>query len=444
MRDVPKNLTMADVKKYFGIEIDTSGRLAQFGGVRPFLTLLKQADIKRRLSEVVGTESARVILQLVLGIIAGAADMEEVERIGKDGAIAPFLGRPLSATRIPRVLSLMSASDIEKLHEFVVSLSLLDLATFHGQGGYLDIEADATSIEMHGHQEGVEEGYIEEDKIRPCYQYLLFRLHQTNAFFYGTIRGGAAHSQNGFCDYLRRFLPIFKETQWRVRLRIDSGFFSDEAIAEATSNKAFIFVKAPMTMARKEQALSPSLVWYGDENDSRISWASYETVTKTGAVYREVFKRREVREDGALFTDLRYDCVVTNDMEMSAAQVFRQYNGRANIENSIKELKYDYKLGCIVTQSFAVNDVITQATLMAHVLIQHFKRLVLDKKDQNIQLSTLRWRTLNLPTFIVRGGRRRWYRISNVFMDSQYFLRVLRRLLTRVSFLIRPPDVIVY
>ena len=131
-------------------------------------------------------------------------------------------------------------------------------------------------------------------------------------------------------------------------------------------------------------------------------------------------------------------------MEMRLDYVFAHYNGRANIENSIKELKYDYKLGCIVTQSFAVNDVITQATLMAHVLIQHFKRLVLDKKDQSIQLSTLRWRTLNLPTYIVRGGRRRWYRISNVFMDSKYFIRLLRRLLTSVSFLIRPPDVLVF
>jgi hypothetical protein len=434
---------MADVKKHFGIEIDTSGRLAQFGGVRPFLALLKQADIKRRLTEVVGGDACRVILQLVIGIIAGAADMEEVERIGKDGAIAPYLGRPLSATRIPRVLSGMRPSDVEKLHEFVISLSLLDLATFYQQGGYLDIEADATAIEMHGQQEGVEAGYIEKDNIKPCYQYLLFRLHQTNAFFYGTLRGGAAHSQNGFGDYLRRFLPIFKETQWRVRLRLDSGFFSDEALDEATANKAFIYVKAPMSETRKSQALSPQLKWIADLKDRSISWASYETVTANGAIYREVYKQTKV-DDGGLFADYRYDCVVTNDMEMSIELVFKHYNGRANIENSIKELKYDYKLGCIVTQSFAVNDVITQATLMAHVLIQHFKRLVLDKNDHNIQLSTLRWRVLNLPTYIVRGARRRWYRISNVFMDGKYFIRLLRRLLTSASFLIRPPDVLIF
>jgi len=444
MPDVSKKLTMADVRRQFGIEIESCERLAQFGGVLPFLKLMTEADLKRRLASVVGPDCARVILQLVLGIICGAADMEEVERVGKDPAIAPYLGRPLSATRIPRVLAEMTPSVIEKLHEFVVSLSLLDLATFYPEGGFLDVEVDATSIEKHGHQEGVEHGYIEADKIKPCYQYLLFRLHQTNAFFYGTIRGGAAHSQNGFGDYLRRFLPVFKETQWRVRLRVDSGFFSDEAIDECTANKAFIYVKAPMSETRKAQAMSPELAWTADKTLPNVAWASYETVTAKGATYREVFKRTEVKDDGALFSDYRYAAVVTNDMDMSLAQVFIHYNGRANIENSIKELKYDYKLGAIVTKSFAVNDVITQATLMAHVLIQHFKRLILDKKDHNIQLSTLRWRVLHLPTLVVRGARRKWYRIRNAFMDGKYFLRMLRRMRTSVSFLIRPPDVLIY
>ncbi len=441
---MPKKLTMADVKREFGIELDTSGNLAQFGGIRPFLALLKKADIKKRLAKVVGSDAARIILQISIGIIAGAADMEEIERIGKDPAIAPFLVSPLSATRIPRVLAEMTASDIEKLHEFVASLSLLDLATFHAKGGFLDIEADATAVEKCGKQEGVEVGYVDQDKFAPCYQYLLFRLHQTNAFMYGTIRAGSAHSQNGFSGYLNRFLPIFRDSQWRVRLRLDSGFFSDEAIDIATANKAFIFVKAPMSETRRDQALSPHFSWQTDLKDPAISWCEHRCVTANRSEYREVFKRMEYKDDGMLFSDFRYACVVTSDLEMAPRAVFEHYNGRANIENSIRELKNDYKLGHIVTKSFAVNDVITQATLLAHVLIQHFKRLTLDKNDQNLQLASLRWRVFSLPTAIVRGARRKWYRISNVFMDANYFLRLLRRVLGQPSFLIRPPDVLIY
>lgn len=285
--------------------------------------------------------------------------------------------------------------------------------------------------------------YIEKDQIEPCYQYLLLRLHQTNTFLYSTIRDGSAHSQNGFGEYLRRFLPVFKETNWRLRLRVDSGFFSEEAIDVCTDNKAFIFVKAPMSDARKEQARIPNIVWTADANDARVSWGMYKTVTEKRAEYREVYKRTEYFEPGALFSDVRYDAVATNDMTMPLPQVFSHYNGRANIENNIKELKYDYKLGKIVTQSFDVNDIITQTTIMAHILIQHFKRIVLDKDDRKIQLSTLRWRVLNLPTYTVRGARRTWYRIKNAFMDSLYFLRMLRRLLTKPSFLIRPPDLLI-
>ena len=120
-----------------------------------FIALLKKADIKRRLTEVVGSDAARVLLQFVIGIIVGAQDMEEVERISKDAAIAPYLVTPVSATRIPRVLKNLPRNMVEKLHELVVSLSMLDLATFYPEGGFLDVEADSTAVKKYGSQEWV-------------------------------------------------------------------------------------------------------------------------------------------------------------------------------------------------------------------------------------------------------------------------------------------------
>lgn len=441
MRDAAKKLTMADVKKEFGIELDSSGNLCQFGGIRPFIKLLEKAQIKQRLTETVGADQARVMLQMMIGIICGADSMEEIEKVGQDNAIKPYLVRPLSATRIPRVLSQMSPSKIQNLHEFVTSLSLLDLATFMPQGGFLDVDVDATSVEKYGKQEGVESGYVDKDIIEKCYQYLLFRFHQTNTIFYGTIRAGSAHSQNGIMGYLNQFLPTFANTNWRLRLRLDSGFYNEEVMDICTANKAFIFVKAPMSSSRKSQAESPKIQWIPDEKDPSVAWGEYQTVTKSGAIYREVFKRIEVVDD-SFFPYFKYYCVVTNDLDMPLTMVFAQYNGRANIENSIRELKYDYHLGRIITKSFDVNDIITQVTLMAHILIQHFKRLVLDKKDHKSQLATLRWKFLNLPTFALRGARRQWYRITNAFMDGKYFIRMLYRLKTKVSFLCHPPTLL--
>jgi len=441
MRAVTKKLTMADVKKEFGIELDSSEKLCQFGGIRPFIKLLEKAQIKQRLIEVVGTDQARVMLQMVLGIICGADSMEEIEKVGRDNAIKPYLVQPLSATRIPRVLSQLPQSKIQKLHEFVTSLSLLDLATFMPQGGFLDVDIDATSVEKYGKQQGVELGYVDTNTIEKCYQYLLFRFHQTNTFFYGTIRAGSTHSQNGIVGYLNQFLPIFAQTNWRLRLRLDSGFYNEEVIEICTANRAFVFVKAPMSESRIEQAESPKIEWILDDKDPNISWGEYRTVTKSGAIYREIFKRTPIF-DNSLFPHFKYHCVVTNDMDLRPHMIFSQYNGRANIENSIKELKYDYHLGRIITKSFDVNDIITQVTMMAHILIQHFKRLVLDKKDHKSQLSTLRWKFLNLPTFVLRGARRQWYRITNVFIDGKYLIRMLYRLKIKASFLCHPPPLV--
>jgi hypothetical protein len=442
---VSKKFTLEDVKRDFGFEVDQSHRLAQFGGMKPFLTFLQQAKIRQKLVEHLGERPAAAVLQIAVAIIVGAADMEEVERVSQDPVLKDFLGRPLSATRIPRVLAELTPSQIQKLHELVSSLSLLDLAGTLTKSAWLTIDVDSTSVRKFGKQEGVETGYVNSDMPQPCYQYLLFRLHETHSFMYGTIRGGAAHSQNGFEGYLRQFLPAFAHAPLRVHLRADAGFFSEKALAVCSEFAVNFYCKAPMSESRMNSATHPDLTWISHRDDSSIEYASSPVWrTAEGTLWREVFTRKKKSGVNTLFPEYQYACVATNDLNLLAQDVFTFYNGRANIENNIRELKNDYKLGKIVTQSFPVNDIITQATIMAYVLVQHFKRLVLDKDDRRIELSTLRWRVLNLPTFVVRGARRVWSRVRNAFIDSKYWLRIYKRILTGPSFILRPPGVLIY
>lgn len=437
--------TDREILAQFGVVFDErpDARLSQFGGVSPVLAFLKKGKFRERLAGQLGDKRARSCLQLMLGVLVGAKSLDETERVFRDPLLRRFLGNPVCATELGRDFKSFSKSEIENLHDFNQSLAIFELLQSVPQTEELIFDVDATSVRKFGHQEGVEKGYIEKSKIEDCYQYLLFRLHNLNTFFYGTIRGGSAHSQNGYADYLRRFLPAFKR-QWKTCFRTDSGYFSEENIEIYTENEVRFFCKAPMNESRQSFAqISRDLVWICDERNPNIEYASHVTNTKNGTLYREIYKRTRCQSPQlGLFESIsyRYDCLTTNDLTVADPKAYLFYNGRANVENNIRELKNDYQLGKIVTENFDANDVITQMTLFAYLIIQHFKRTLLPKDMHRMQLSTIRWQVMNIPGRIFREARRSWIRIQNVFASETFYARIYRKLATLNSWVLAPPD----
>jgi hypothetical protein len=120
------------------------------------------------------------------------------------------------------------------------------------------------------------------------------------------------------------------------------------------------------------------------------------------------------------------------------SRAYEIYNGRANIENNIREMKNDYGLGKIVTESFQVNDAITQATLILYILVGHFKRHCLDKDDQKMQLSTVRRKFFHLPARFMSSSRYEWSRICSAVLDKLKWSRIISRVLALRSILTIP------
>lgn len=164
-----------------------------------------------------------------------------------------------------------------------------------------------------------------------------------------------------------------------------------------------------------------------------IARATYLTNTKTGTVYREVYKRRLKKIDQLSFSSLPeydYDCIATNDTISRESEVYTYYNGRANVENNIRELKNGYALGQIITSDFDANDVSTQITIFGYLLMSHFKRKVLPDKMQRNQLSTLRWSVFNIPGRMVSAARQAYVKIHNLFTDEKIYAEIFFRLKT--------------
>ena len=186
----------------FGIVYNTKNNMSQLGGLKVLMELLRRGKYRDRLTAHFGAYKARTILQTLLGLWAGARTMVEVGQTGKDPLIQRFLGNPVEEAQLGRDFRDFSNSELELLHDFNISQTVLDLVQKipHSETLYFDI--DATSIEKYGKQEGVEKGYVGQDQPESCYQYLLIYFNNRKTFLYGSVRGGSAHSQNDFCGYL--------------------------------------------------------------------------------------------------------------------------------------------------------------------------------------------------------------------------------------------------
>jgi hypothetical protein len=433
--------TDSEILQEFGIIFDHRRNLSQFGGLATLIAFLDKGKIRERLKKEFGYHRARSMMQFILGVIAGADSMTDVAKLGRDPLVKRFIGDSIKEAQLGRNFRDFTKQEIESLHDFNVSLSVYDFVRKISVEEELVFDIDATAIEKYGNQEGVEEGYVEKDVIKPCYQYLFIRLNNRDTFLYGTIRGGSAHSQNDFCGYLGRFLPMLR-TRWRSSWRADSGYFNEAAFDLFSENDATFFIKAAMIESRASLVqTSPDIVWSAEVDG--VSYSSRSTNTAKGTMYREVFKRTRLKNKAQLslgdLVEFRYDCIATNDFNKSEEEVFKFYNGRARIENSIRELKYDYHLGQIITDDFDANDVITQLTLLAYLLMQHFKHEVLPPNMRNLKLSTLRWKVFHIPGRMLAFARRKMIRIQNVFASEAIYAQIYRNLQNLVSWVLAPP-----
>ncbi len=421
-------LSRDKIKQKFNLEFQNSPKLTQFGGSAVFVAFMRQVKIRQKLAAILGDSAAKAVCQLMLGIFSGAGSLRETAVVTKSLPFEAYLGSPYSETQLVRVLKKLSALQIHALHEFTLSQGLLDIIETVRNDEKIVLDVDATAVEKYGHQEGVEVGFVEHEKFCPCYQYLFFRADNPNTVLYGTIRGGAAHSQNGFIGYLKMILPCFGGIK-PVHLRADAGYFNEEAFEIAGQTRTFLYIRAPMLPERRALAEAEHLEWVKDLEDENIEWSYYETCSKSGAVWREAFRRKKIKSDqNELLPAYETYCVATNNLWDSPKEIFEFYNGRAKVEQTIEEHKNDYNLGSIVTHSFDVNDVITQATFLLYQMVNHFKKHCLDKVDSRCRLSTLRSIIFNVPARVVSSGRRTMLRVHNVFRDALYYGRLLARL----------------
>ena len=101
-------------------------------------------------------------------------------------------------------------------------------------------------------------------------------------------------------------------------------------------------------------------------------------------------------------------------------QVWNLYKQRANCENGIKELKYDFGADSFKLKSFDATEAALSWVMMAYNFISLFRQVVLNTKVEQ-RMKTLRYKIFAIGGYIVKNGNQRFLKLSLAMKRREWF-----------------------
>lgn len=130
--------------------------------------------------------------------------------------------------------------------------------------------------------------------------------------------------------------------------------------------------------------------------DGELSWCA-NALTSVPRLSANRFVRWNFFPDVADLSNCRYSCFVTN-MTLPMKVIYDTYRGRADSENRIKEIKYDFSVDKFTVHGFWANEACVNF-IMAYNLYSLF-RLVMTNNQSHPFLKNVRYSLPAIPGYI--------------------------------------------
>ena len=276
------------------------------------------------------------------------------------------------------------------------------------------LDIDSSVLTRFGEQEGAKKGYNKHKPGRKSQHPLIAFVSDIEMVANFWLRSGDAHTANNFQTFLEETLSFFGTKKIGL-LRLDSGFYDQKIFNYLEREDVGIdyIVAVPMfvTIQRK---IASQKTWLVLDNGIEISEFQYQAQDwikprrmivvrqKVAKRPKAVGKQLTLFEENLEINGFRYTCYTTT-LRLSAADIWRLYRGRANCENRIKELKYDYGLDKMNQSGFDGTEATLLLMTIAYNFMSLFKQVIINEKVRN-RLSTLRFKMLAIPAYIEECG----------------------------------------
>ncbi len=124
-------------------------------------------------------------------------------------------------------------------------------------------------------------------------------------------------------------------------------------------------------------------------------------------------------QDEGIYKQYRYRCFITS-LKLPAEMVWQSYRMRADAENRIKELKYDFGSDSFNQQNFCATEAALQFVMMAYNFISLLRQVVLNTKVHE-QMKTRRYKVFAIGSYITRNGNKRILKLSLAMKTREWF-----------------------
>ncbi len=373
-----------------------------------------------------GYRPEQLITQFMLSVWCGANRFEHGEVTRHDPVLKRLFGikRMANFKAVMRLFKKFTQSTNESVMDSLYQWMFSQLSI---NGITLDL--DSTVMTRYGAQEGAARGYNRAKRGRASHHRLMAFVADTRMIANCQLRPGNSSSANNGQAFLANTLHRLGGKVVAL-LRADSGF-SDSAFLDHIEERQMHYVIA----LRQNQPLQRALVdadgWWvlQDEKGNAV-----EGIELTRFLYQAnawskprwvIGIRQHIEQRTApkgkslsLFADdpvigkWRFSALVT-DLDLPAQVIWRTYRGRADCENRIKELKYDFAADSFNMKDFWATEATLNTVMLAYNLMSLLWQVLLKNSavkhsSQSVQhtLQTLRYKLFAKAGYITTENRK--------------------------------------
>jgi hypothetical protein len=314
--------------------------------------------------------------------------------------------------------------DLEKSSNFFFDLYSWFFSQLKFDNFTLDVDSSVWT--RYGNQEGAAKGYNPKKRGRKSHHPLIAIISDLKMIANFWLRPGNTSSANNVINFLEETIAILKGKTVGL-LRADSGFYRLDVI-KWLENKGIDYLIAIKMYPFLRLTLKDHVKWImiddgieiGEFNYQGIGWENKRRIV----VVRQHIKVRPkaggklLFKDDEVYRNYRYSAFCTS-LKFSAHDVWTLYRKRADAENRIKELEYDFGSDNFCTQNFYATEATLRTIMVGYNLIALFKLGVLQTK-QSQRLSTIRFNYFSIGSWIVKNGRKSILKMSVVMQKRKW------------------------
>jgi hypothetical protein len=394
---------------------ETKRAVTPFGGVAIFVSFLRKIDLVGKVRQHMPVcltspnhiDPTDTFAAFLTSVLTGARRFAHSQWLRGDRVLHALLGIDRFPTddTIRNLFRRFGMGEVQRLFAPLWEWQMERLPP--RPDGY-SLDLDSTVFERYGRQEGSLKGHNPRKHGRPSHHPLLAVLAEAHFLLHGWLRSGNCGTARGAVEFLKEALALWGQRQKIRMVRADSGFFEDNLLSFLEERCLPYIVVAKLTQWVKRQAQRIE-VWnplderyaVGEFRLKLLSWKQerrFVVVREVEQEDRDSVGRKLIEVPGYTFR-----IFVTSDGAVPEA-IWRDYNGRADMENRIAELKHDLGADGFCCKKFFATEAAFRAVLLLFNLLGEFQRAA--GLPGYRAPATIRTQVLTCGAILGRAGRR--------------------------------------